>query len=146
MNSQHRYFPPVADQPIEDLQRHNEFESAGCHARAAIADAAARFHLADPPVTAHTILQDAANNIIQHAEQRDMLDGERSMARTVAAFNALTGNHLTEVDGCLFMVLLKAAHATVGKHHAEDYTDGSSYFALAGEAAHEAERTRGVAA
>lgn len=96
------------------------------------------FRLPREIVTAHTILQDAANNIIQRAEKRDMLDGERSMARTVAAFNALTGSHLTEVDGCMFMVLLKAAHATSGKHHADDYTDGSSYFALAGEAAHDA--------
>lgn len=76
--------------------------------------------------------------IEQRAVQRDLRDGERSMARTVAAFNALTGGSLSERDGWIFMVALKAAHATAGGHQLDDYTDGAAYFALAGECAERA--------
>ena len=57
------------------------------------------------------------------------------MARTVAAFNALHGTALTDVQGWQFMALLKLARATGGRHHADDYQDGAAYIALAGEAA-----------
>lgn len=99
-----------------------------------------------PPVTAHTILQDAASAVIDRATQRDLPNGERSMARCVAAFNALTGHQLSEVDGWLFMAVLKASRATAGKHRLDDFTDGASYFALAGEAAQrQTERMDGAA-
>lgn len=87
------------------------------------------------PGTAPEILQMAAEAISDRAAQRDMPEGERSMARCVAAFNALTGHQLSERDGWLFMVQLKAARATAGAHRLDDYVDGSSYFGLAGEAA-----------
>jgi hypothetical protein len=51
------------------------------------------------------------------------------------AFNALTGHELSERDGWLFMVMLKAARATAGGHNPDDYEDGAAYFALAGESA-----------
>ena len=86
------------------------------------------------PQTAPEILAAAAQCISDRAATRD-LPAERSMARTVAAFNALTGHALTERDGWLFMVALKAARATAGSHNADDYTDGAAYFALAGESA-----------
>lgn len=57
------------------------------------------------------------------------------MKRAVDAFNALTGHKLTEREGWLFMVALKAARATAGAHNPDDYEDGAAYFALAGEAA-----------
>ena len=84
--------------------------------------------------TAPEILAAAAQCISDRAATRD-LPAERSMARTVAAFNALTGHALTERDGWLFMVALKAARATAGSHNPDDYTDGAAYFALAGESA-----------
>ena len=84
--------------------------------------------------TAPEILATAARCISQRAATRD-LPAERSMVRTVSAFNALTGHHLTERDGWLFMVALKAARATAGNHNADDYVDGAAYFALAGECA-----------
>jgi len=84
--------------------------------------------------SAVSILQEAARAIHDRAAARDV-QAERSMSRTVAAFNALTGHTLTERDGWLFMVALKAARATAGAHNADDYTDGSAYFALAGECA-----------
>lgn len=57
------------------------------------------------------ILHTAEVCIGDRASSRDLPDGERSMARTVAAFNALTGHRLSERDGWLFMVALKAARA-----------------------------------
>lgn len=89
------------------------------------------------PATTHAsgILRDAAQAIDDRAALRDCPQGERSMARCVAAFNALTGHALTEVQGWHFMELLKLARATAGGHHLDDHTDRAAYAALAGEAA-----------
>ena len=57
------------------------------------------------------------------------------MARTVDMFNALTDHALSEREGWMFMVCLKAARAQVGRLQLDDYTDGGAYFALAGESA-----------
>jgi hypothetical protein len=81
------------------------------------------------------MLSSARAAIRGRAEQRDQPSGERSMARTVAAFNALTGREVTEEEGWLFMVCLKAARSRGGRFHGDDYVDGAAYFALAGEAA-----------
>lgn len=87
------------------------------------------------PVSAPAILRDAARAIDHRAALRDCPQGERSMARCVAAFNAITGHTLTEVEGWHFMELLKLARATAGGHHLDDHTDRAAYAALAGEAA-----------
>lgn len=87
------------------------------------------------PASAPGILQIAADAIADRAAARDQPDGERSMARTVAAFNAITGRAITEREGWLFMAQLKAARAWGGNHHADDYVDGAAYFGLAGESA-----------
>lgn len=84
--------------------------------------------------TAAAILREASKAIEDRAAARDV-QAERSMARTVAAFNALTGHSVNERDGWLFMAVLKAARATAGAHNGDDYTDGAAYFALAGECA-----------
>lgn len=91
--------------------------------------------IAHNPATAPGILQIAADAIADRAAARDQPSGERSMARTVAAFNAITGHALSEREGWLFMAQLKAARAWGGNHHADDYVDGAAYFGLAGEAA-----------
>lgn len=85
--------------------------------------------------SAGDLLGHAAAAIKQRAAQRDMPSGERSMARTVAMFGALTGKQLTETEGWLFMVALKMARATAGAHNIDDYVDMAAYAALAGEAA-----------
>jgi hypothetical protein len=90
---------------------------------------------APAPVTAPMILTAGAEHIAARAASRDCLGGERSMARTVKAFNAMFGTHLTEVQGWQFMVVLKMARASAGGHNPDDYEDGAAYFALAGEAA-----------
>jgi hypothetical protein len=57
------------------------------------------------------------------------------MARAVVAFNALTGQALTEQQGYLLMVTLKAARATAGAHNPRDFIDMAAFAALGGEAA-----------
>jgi len=85
-------------------------------------------------MNAHQILLAAAETIQKRGALRDKPQGERSMAATVKAFNALTGHNLSEVQGWQFMAVLKLARANGGTFHADDYQDGAAYMALAGEA------------
>ena len=91
------------------------------------------------PPTAPDLLEQANQAISARAQLRDQPDGERSMKRTVTAFNAMFGKDLTVEQGWHFMVLLKMARSAGGKAHLDDFLDGAAYFALAGEEA--AERT-----
>lgn len=89
--------------------------------------------------TAADILRKGAQHIEDRAAMRDQPQGERSMARAVGAFNALTGHNLSERDGWLFMVALKAARAcNTPTGVADDYEDLAAYAALAGESVAEA--------
>lgn len=73
------------------------------------------------------ILAKARQHMEDRAAARDQAAGERSMARTVAAFNALTGRDLSERDGWLFMAVLKAARAfTTPTGIPDDYEDGAA--------------------
>lgn len=86
--------------------------------------------------TAPEILLKAKQHLEDRAAQRDKPEGERSMAGTIAAFNAITGHNLSERDGWIFMVCLKAKRAcTTATGIGDDYEDGAAYFALAGESA-----------
>lgn len=91
----------------------------------------------DKIVKAHTICQSAISTMVQRGKTYDKDDKqeERSMGKTVAAFNALTGHSLTEEQGWLFMVTLKMARAQQGHYKDDNYLDGTAYFALAGGAA-----------
>jgi hypothetical protein len=64
---------------------------------------------------------------------RDQPSGERSMAKTVAIFNAWTGNNISVQDGWRFMISLKQAREIQGFYNEDDYEDGTNYFALLGE-------------
>lgn len=88
---------------------------------------------------AHQFLDSAAKHLKDRASQRDCPDGEKSMARTVASFNAMYGTTITTEQGWMFMVFLKASRAKNGKYVQDDYEDGAAYFALAGECAAKAE-------
>lgn len=92
--------------------------------------------------TAKRLLDLAANLIDSRGAERDQPEGERSMGRTVAAFNALTGKDLTEKDGWLFMLVLKQARAYGGTFRADDYHDTIGYSALLGESAHREQREK----
>ena len=89
----------------------------------------------EPTVTASDFLGAALNHLGDRASTYDNPTGERSMGRTVEAFNAITGHKLTEEQGYLFMVLLKAVRSQQGKYKSDSYEDGAAYFALMGECA-----------
>lgn len=86
-------------------------------------------------MTAHNILERAAQHMRDRATTYDKPEGERSMSATVTAFQAVTGHQITEEQGWLFMALLKAVRSQQGNYRADSYEDGAAYFALAGEAA-----------
>ena len=105
----------------------------------------------DPPrppqarfTSAQDILDAAHEAIGASAASRDV-DKERSMARTVSTFNALTGHKLTEVQGWQFMAVLKLARAQGARLNMDDYIDGAAYMALAGECAKQAAEPLNVA-
>ena len=91
-----------------------------------------------------TLLSDAAHTILQRGVERDTGGAdqpqERSMAATVAAFNAIEGTSLTERQGWAFMQTLKLVRAANtsrnGRYNQDDYQDGAAYAALGAEAAH----------
>lgn len=57
--------------------------------------------------TATDFLQVAQSILDERGKQYDKPQGERSMAATVAAFNSITGQSLTEPHGWLLLTLLK---------------------------------------
>jgi hypothetical protein len=80
------------------------------------------------------ILRQAAEVIEQRGVLRDKPDGERSMERAVQAYTTLNGTKMeSELDGWLFLCVLKLARATAGKPHLDDLTDLAGYSALAAE-------------
>lgn len=86
-------------------------------------------------LTAPDFMERGAQHMRDRAAQRDKPEGERSMARAVAAFNAQEGTSLTEEQGWRFMVQLKYSRACAGVFVADDYEDMAAYAGLAGEAA-----------
>lgn len=88
------------------------------------------------PTTAVEFLTKAGNLLDERAKQYDLPGGERSMARTVEAFNAVTQRDLTEAEGWLLMQLLKDVRQwqTPGKLHQDSAEDCVSYAALKAEA------------
>lgn len=86
-------------------------------------------------MNAADVLKAALGHMEDRAATYDKPEGERSMPATVAAFNAVTGLSLTPEQGWLFCVLLKAVRSQQGGYRADNYEDGSAYFALMGEQA-----------
>ena len=86
----------------------------------------------EPTMTASDFLGAALNHLGDRASTYDNPTGERSMGRTVEAFNAITGHKLTEEQGWLFMVLLKSVRAQSDKSF-DSIEDMVAYSALLGE-------------
>lgn len=86
--------------------------------------------------TAADFLRRGAAILEERGQEYDTPAGERSAARTVAAFNAITGHKLTEADGWLFLQLLKDARQwqNPDRYHADSAEDGVNYAALKAEA------------
>lgn len=88
-----------------------------------------------PTVSASDFLGAALNHLGDRASTYDNPTGERSMGRTVEAFNAITGHKLTEEQGWLFMCLLKQVRSQQGKYKSDNYEDLTAYASLMGECA-----------
>ena len=84
---------------------------------------------------AEDYLDEASEQMRDRAQSRDQDDGERSMARAVAAFNTLYGHELSETEGWQFMSLLKKSRGAGGAYREDDYVDDIAYCALAAESA-----------
>lgn len=80
--------------------------------------------------SAPDLLRHAATLIDQRAASRDR-PAERSMRAAVQAFNMLTTQSMTELQGWVFMAVLKLARAQAGTLNPDDYLDGAAYLALA---------------
>lgn len=91
---------------------------------------------------AEILLQESLETLRERAKLRDSPTGERSMEACVKAFNALTGNNLSTLDGWEFMLCLKLARSRHGSYHADDYRDLIGYSTLAAEEASNNEEQR----
>jgi hypothetical protein len=84
---------------------------------------------------ASDVLNKAAQHMRDRAATYDKPEGERSMEKTVAAFNAITGQDLTTAEGWEFMAVLKQVRAfqNPAKPHVDSLEDGPAYLALLAE-------------
>lgn len=85
---------------------------------------------------AEQFLRNGADVLAERGKEYDKPEGERSMARTVAAFKAITGKELTEAEGWLFMECLKNVRQwqNPDRYHEDSAVDGVNYSALKAEA------------
>ena len=84
---------------------------------------------------ADTILEKAAHHMRDRAATYDKPEGERSMGKTVAAFNAITGRDLTTAEGWLMLAVLKQVRAfqNPAVPNVDSLEDGPAYLALMAE-------------
>ena len=81
------------------------------------------------------ILHAASNHMADRAKTYDKPDGERSMGKAVAAFNAITGRDLSESEGWLLLQILKDVRLFQRPgYHADSAEDCVAYAALKAEA------------
>ena len=83
------------------------------------------------------LLEDAAQLQRDRAKQYDVggtMDGERSMGKTVAAFNIITGHNILESQGWLLLQILKDVRDQTNGPHIDSLVDGISYSSLKAEA------------
>lgn len=88
------------------------------------------------PKKATEFLSKALNLLEERGKDYDQPEGERSMGKTVVAFNAITGHNLKESDGWLILQLLKDVRQNQNRdsYHADSAEDCISYAALKAEA------------
>jgi len=90
-----------------------------------------------PAHSAAWFLEQGLGHMRDRAATYDKPEGERSMAATVRAFNAITGDGVldTAERGWMLMVLLKLTRSQQGRVKADNYEDAAAYAGLMGEAA-----------
>lgn len=83
-------------------------------------------------------LQSAIDVQAERGKQYDSPEGERSMGRTMAAFNAITGRDLAEAEGWLLLQILKDVRQWQNpeQYHHDSALDGVAYASLKAEALH----------
>lgn len=88
------------------------------------------------PKKATEFLSKALSLLEERGKDYDQPEGERSMGKTVIAFNAITGHNLKESDGWLILQLLKDVRQNQNRdsYHADSAEDCISYAALKAEA------------
>lgn len=91
-------------------------------------------HVGDK-INAGEVLYKAAEHMIERGRQYDKPEGERSMGRCVTAFNAITGQDLSEAEGWLLLQVLKDVRQWQRPgYHADSAEDCIAYAALKAEA------------
>lgn len=87
------------------------------------------------PSTAPDLLNQAAALLAERGKQYDTSGQERSAAKIVAAFNAITGRDLTPGEGWLFLMMLKAVrfYSNTETSHRDSLEDLIAYVALHAE-------------
>ena len=88
-----------------------------------------------PSFSAPDLLAAAEKHMRDRAATYDKPEGERSMGKTVEAFNIITGRDLTESEGWLLMQILKDVRDRQRQDaHRDSLEDGVAYAALKAEA------------
>jgi hypothetical protein len=81
------------------------------------------------------ILTKALDILDERGKEYEQAQGERSMAKTVEIFFAVTRIRLTEYEGWKFMQCLKLARQAVETPKLDSFIDSINYEALAAECA-----------
>lgn len=88
-----------------------------------------------PASAAAALLGQARKHMEDRAATYDQPEGERSMGKTVEAFNVITGRDLSESEGWLLMQILKDVRDRQrAEPHRDSLEDGIAYSALKAEA------------
>lgn len=87
------------------------------------------------PSTAPELLNQASQLLAERGKQYDTSGEERSAAKIVAAFNAITGRDLTPGEGWLFLMMLKAVrfYSNTETPHRDSLEDLIAYSAIHAE-------------
>lgn len=90
-----------------------------------------------PVESAQDILNQANYEMGDRAVTYDAKDGERSIGKTVRAFQIITGGTAlqSEEQGWLFMEILKMVRSQQGAFKMDNYVDAAAYAGLRGESA-----------
>jgi len=85
-------------------------------------------------------LELSQSTMVERGATYDSNEGERSMGKTIKAFNEITGESLTESDGWLIMILLKQVRQwSKEDYHHDSALDAVAYSALLAESLSESE-------
>lgn len=118
---------------VKELQKRNESVDGEAISRVLLGQG--ELHVKPAGPSAPALLDQAAKHMRDRAATYDKPEGERSMGKTVEAFNAVTGRDLRESEGWLLLALLKMVRSEQrAEPHVDSVEDLVAYSALFGEA------------